>query len=42
MKPAEEGDVISEQSPVEPAWDYPRSKLEAEQVIRMERGTSRP
>jgi nucleoside-diphosphate-sugar epimerase len=40
MKPAEEGEVISEQSPVEPAWDYPRSKLEAEQVIRMERGNT--
>ena len=38
MKPAEEGDVITESSPVEPAWDYPKSKLEAEQVIRNERG----
>lgn len=38
MKPAAEGEVISETSPTEPAWDYPRSKLEAEQVIRTERG----
>jgi nucleoside-diphosphate-sugar epimerase len=38
MKPAEEGDVITESSPTEPAWDYPRSKMEAEQVIRSERG----
>lgn len=30
MRPADEGDVISEESPVEPAWDYPRSKLAAE------------
>jgi nucleoside-diphosphate-sugar epimerase len=43
MKPVEEeGEVISERSPVESeeeAWDYPRSKLEAERVIRQERGT---
>ena len=38
MKPAEEGEVITESSPVDPAWDYPKSKLEAEQVIRNERG----
>ena len=38
MKPAEEGHVITESSPVEPAWDYPKSKLEAEEVIRAERG----
>lgn len=39
MKPAEEeGEIITESSPVEPAWDYPRSKLQAEQVIRNERG----
>lgn len=40
MKPAgEEGEAITESSPVEPGWDYPRSKLQAEQVIRCERGT---
>jgi nucleoside-diphosphate-sugar epimerase len=42
MKPVEEGDeIISERSPVESedeAWDYPRSKLETERVIRQERG----
>jgi nucleoside-diphosphate-sugar epimerase len=38
MKPADdEGDVITETSPVEPGWDYPRSKLLAEQVIGEER-----
>lgn|SRR5262245_26312846 len=43
MKPAEEEDeIITEQSPVESveeAWDYPRSKLEAERVIRQGRGS---
>jgi nucleoside-diphosphate-sugar epimerase len=43
MKPVEEeGEIITEQSPVESdeeAWDYPRSKLEAERAIRMERGS---
>ena len=39
MEPAEgEGQVITESSPTGPAWDYPRSKLEAEKVIREERG----
>src|SRR5918995_6187156 len=28
MKPAEDEEVITESSPVEPAWDYPKSKLE--------------
>jgi nucleoside-diphosphate-sugar epimerase len=41
MKPAEEGEVITETSPVEPAWDYPKSKLEAEKVIEAERGSIR-
>jgi nucleoside-diphosphate-sugar epimerase len=43
MKPAEEEDeIITERSPiesVEEAWDYPRSKLEAERVIQQERGS---
>ena len=40
MKPAEdESQVITESSPTEPAWDYPRSKLEAEKVIREERSS---
>lgn len=42
MKPVEdEESVITERSPVEDpeeTWDYPRSKLEAERVIRQERG----
>jgi nucleoside-diphosphate-sugar epimerase len=32
------GGRISEDSPVEPKWDYPRSKAETEKVIRAERG----
>jgi nucleoside-diphosphate-sugar epimerase len=43
MKPVDEEDeIITERSPVESeeeAWDYPRSKLGAERVIRQERGT---
>jgi len=40
MEPAEEEDEkISEFSPLEDEpWDYPRSKIEAEQLIRQERG----
>ncbi|MGH9200970.1 MAG: NAD-dependent epimerase/dehydratase family protein [Vicinamibacterales bacterium] len=38
MKPAEEGEVITEKSPVDPAWDYPKSKLEAERTILSDRG----
>jgi nucleoside-diphosphate-sugar epimerase len=38
MKPAEEGESITEDSPTEAAWDYPKSKLQAEEVIREERG----
>lgn len=38
MKPAAEGDVIREHSPVEPAWAYPRSKLAAERLIAAEHG----
>lgn len=39
MKPAEEGELLNEASPTEALWDYPQSKLEAEQVIRQERGS---
>jgi nucleoside-diphosphate-sugar epimerase len=39
MKPAEEGESITEDSPTEAAWDYPKSKLQAEDVIREERRT---
>jgi nucleoside-diphosphate-sugar epimerase len=38
MKPAEEGALLTEHSPVQGEWAYPRSKLEAERVIRDERG----
>jgi nucleoside-diphosphate-sugar epimerase len=38
MEPAEEGETLTESSPTEGAWDYPRSKLEAEQAIREEHG----
>jgi nucleoside-diphosphate-sugar epimerase len=38
MRPQNEGGQISELSPTEAKWNYPRSKLEAEQVIREERG----
>ena len=34
MKPAEEGEAVSETSPAEAAWDYPKSKLAAEEVIQ--------
>lgn len=40
MKPSEMGATIDETSPVEAAWDYPRSKLDAESVIEQERGDS--
>jgi nucleoside-diphosphate-sugar epimerase len=36
MKAAEEGEMISETSPVEGSWDYPESKLKAEEVLRKE------
>jgi nucleoside-diphosphate-sugar epimerase len=38
MKPADEGEKITEGSPTEAAWDYPQSKLQAEDVIQQERG----
>ena len=39
MKPAEdETEIITESSPVDPAWDYPRSKVEAASVIRQLQG----
>src|SRR5688572_397890 len=36
--PSPPGERISEDSPVEPKWDYPRSKAETEKVIKAERG----
>lgn len=38
MRAVEPGQILDEESPVEAEWDYPRSKLEAERVIREERG----
>jgi nucleoside-diphosphate-sugar epimerase len=41
MKPVEEDELITERSEIESAqetWDYPRSKIEAERVIRQEHG----
>lgn len=38
VKSVSPGQPITEDSPVEPTWDFPRSKLEAEAVIRSERG----
>jgi nucleoside-diphosphate-sugar epimerase len=37
MKPDDDGQ-ITEESPTEGNWDYPRSKLEAEEAIRQESG----
>jgi nucleoside-diphosphate-sugar epimerase len=39
MKPANEGEKITEDSPTEALWDYPQSKLQAEEVIQQERRT---
>ena len=38
MKPAEDGEPVTEASPVEPTWAYPKSKLTTERVIQQERG----
>jgi nucleoside-diphosphate-sugar epimerase len=38
MQPAEQGEKLSSDDPVDPKWDYPRSKVETEAVIREERG----
>jgi nucleoside-diphosphate-sugar epimerase len=36
--PAEPGRKITEDSPIDPAWDYPKSKVRTEELIRRERG----
>lgn len=36
--PCEPGQKINEDWPIEPKWDYPKSKVDAEEVIRRERG----
>lgn len=38
MRPVELGQTIDEASPTEADWDYPKSKLAAEEAIRIERG----
>jgi nucleoside-diphosphate-sugar epimerase len=38
MQPAEPEDVITESSPTEATWDYPASKLKAEEVLKQEHG----
>jgi nucleoside-diphosphate-sugar epimerase len=37
MKSVDEGEVVTESTPVEATWDYPESKLAAETVIREHR-----
>jgi nucleoside-diphosphate-sugar epimerase len=39
MAPSKEGERITESSPIGAEWDYPKSKLAAEKVIREERGS---
>jgi UDP-glucose 4-epimerase len=36
--PSKPGERITEDSPLEPKWDYPRSKVEAERLIHEQRG----
>ena len=38
-KPSEPGQRITEEAPVEPAWDYPKSKVTTEELLRANRGT---
>lgn len=38
-KPVEIGEKINEFSPIEPLWAYPKSKVEAEKILRREHGT---
>lgn len=38
MKPSKSGEPVTEESPVEPTWEYPKSKLETERLIQRERG----
>jgi nucleoside-diphosphate-sugar epimerase/uncharacterized membrane protein len=37
--PVEPGERVNESTPIGPRWIYPQSKVEAEQVIRSERGS---
>lgn len=38
--PCEPGQRINEEWPLEPKWDYPQSKVETENLIRAERGST--
>jgi nucleoside-diphosphate-sugar epimerase len=38
MKPCETGELLTESSPTQAEWEYPRSKLDAEKVIQQECG----
>jgi nucleoside-diphosphate-sugar epimerase len=38
LRPAEEGQMLDESSPERAEWAYPQSKLDAERVLRTERG----
>lgn len=38
MKPSEDGEPVTEKSPVDPNWAYPKSKLATERLIQAERG----
>ena len=37
--PCQPGERINEDWPLDPKWDYPKSKVEAEKVVQAERGT---
>jgi nucleoside-diphosphate-sugar epimerase/uncharacterized membrane protein len=37
-RPVEIGEKITDEAPLEPAWPYPQSKVEAEKVLREEQG----
>ena len=38
-KPSEPGQRITEDAPVEPVWDYPKSKVTTEELLRANRGS---
>jgi nucleoside-diphosphate-sugar epimerase len=38
MKPSETGEPVTEESPVDATWEYPKSKLETERLIQREHG----
>jgi nucleoside-diphosphate-sugar epimerase len=38
MRPSEEGEPVTEKTPVDPTWAYPKSKLMTERLIQREHG----